>query len=116
MIDFHLLEVVGRGSETQLQVDETAPSHYLPSLELLIFTYLKLWVAVAKHNFKWVKQPIVSSAIIRMIDFHPLEVVGRGSETQLLMDETAPSHYPPSLEWLIFTHLKLWVAVARHNL
>ena len=37
--NFHPLEVVGRSSETQLQV--------------------KLWVAVARHNFKWMEIKII---------------------------------------------------------
>ena len=30
---------------------------------LVIFTHLKLWVAVARHNFKWVKIVIINVAL-----------------------------------------------------
>ena len=73
----------------------------------IIFTHLKLWVAVARHNFKWVKIKIINcywewnvSLNIQQIiskypvlnetnisNFYPLEVVGRDSETQLQVGE-----------------------------
>ena len=34
----------------------------------IIFTHLKLWIASARHNFKWVKIPI-ELAVKGLIDF-----------------------------------------------
>ena len=63
-----------------------------------IFTHLELWVALARHNSKWVniwhstntgRSPNVGTVLGRlsnvtnMCNFHPMEVVGCASETQL---------------------------------
>ena len=69
MSNCHSLEVVGRGSETQLQVGEKlnnslkAGSLISTAVAILIcwdltfkityiFSYLKLWIAVERPNFK----------------------------------------------------------------
>ena len=83
----------------------------------VIFTHLKLWVAVARHNFRfyfillgfiflicfinclnrsyWERNACLYIKIckcfiflkINMSNFHPLKVVGRGSDTQLQVGE-----------------------------
>ena len=61
---------------------------------LVIFTYLKLWIAVARHNFKWVKK------------FHPLEIVSRWRDPQLQVSE----HYSDLTKWrsTVFSNIGDW--------
>ena len=47
----------------------------IPMIGLVIFTHLKLWVVVARHNL-----PVGEN--LNTSNFQPLEVVAHGSETQ----------------------------------
>ena len=63
MSNFHRLEVVDRASETKLQAGEIEIDYLAgrrltlspPNYSIWIFTHLKLCLADAIHNFKWVK-------------------------------------------------------------
>ena len=106
---------MGRGSETQLQVREN----------LNKLTDIGTETTAETSTFA-----NVSSQIKQIFNFHALEVVGRGSETQLQVRENLNKLTDIGTEttaeklrmfhlhltkYSIFTHLKLWVAVARHN-
>ena len=62
MSNFHPLEVVGRGSETLLQVGKN----------------VNYWEKMSE---------MFGLKVNKYVYFHPLEVVGRGSETQLQVGE-----------------------------
>ena len=86
MSNFHPLEVVGRGSETQLQVNE----------KLIVYCNAIIIRIIIRINHTYWKSHECLNIIIckclvlnrkNMKIFHPLEVVGHGKETQLEVDE-----------------------------
>ena len=55
------------------RVKQMHPSTASERTTLQIFTHLKLWVAVAKHNFRWVKNNILSKTKFYYLAFQPLQ-------------------------------------------
>ena len=57
---------VGAARLSPLHEDETGTVYIrkqASTMSVGIFTHLKLWIASARHNFKWVKIPITEYAL-----------------------------------------------------
>ena len=98
-----------------------------PSYLTWIFTHLKLCLADASHNFKWVKisqmqqnkdidllEPLFSWTLLALstIIFKPFYYQNK-CESQHQQIEIVPSQIKQI--WGVLTHLKLWVAVGQHS-
>ena len=95
LVHFHPLEVVGRGGETQLQVGENLNliMECNKDLSPLIMTVvvLKFFITALLNHCHWELNEYSNLKICKcwsqikqiLVNFHPLEVVGRGGETQL---------------------------------
>ena len=52
----------GIGNETSIETSKFANVCYQIEEISVIFTHLKLWIAVARHNFMWVKIEYINLA------------------------------------------------------